>query len=205
MLRVGLTGGIACGKSTVAGIFAELGARVVDADAIVHELYRPGEEVYQELINCFGQEILKPNGEIDRARLATVAFDGGRVAELNKIVHPAVFRRQEQWIQATVAQHPNALVIVEATLILETGGRDRFDKIVVVTCKPEQKVHRLARRTGLSEAAARVEVERRTKAQLPDEEKARRADFVIDNSGPLEATRRQVQDVFAKLKALANG
>ncbi|HET9838528.1 MAG TPA: dephospho-CoA kinase [Candidatus Angelobacter sp.] len=205
MLRVGLTGGIACGKSTVAGIFAELGARVVDADAIVHELYRPGEEVYQELINCFGQEILKPNGEIDRARLATVAFDGGRVAELNKIVHPAVFRRQEQWIQATVAQDPNALVIVEATLILEAGGRDRFDKIVVVTCKPGQKVQRLARRTGLSEAAAGVEVERRTKAQLPDEEKARRADFVIDNSGPLEATRRQVQDVFAKLKALANG
>lgn len=203
MVRVGLTGGIACGKSTVAGIFAQLGAHVIDADAIVHELYRPREPVYQELVKSFGREILKPNGEIDRARLATAAFDGGRVAELNKIVHPAVFRRQEQWIAATVAQDPNAIVIVEATLILEAGGRDRFDKIIVVTCKPEQKVERLGRRAGLNETAARAEVERRTRAQLPDEEKARQADFVIDNSGRLEVTRRQVQDVFAQLKALA--
>ena len=205
MVRVGLTGGIACGKSTVAGIFAELGARVVDADAIVHGLYRPGEEVYQELIRRFGNDIVKPDGEIDRARLATAAFDGGRVAELNKIVHPAVFRKQEQWIRDTIAQDPDAVVVVEATLILEAGGRDRFDKIVVVTCKPEQKIQRLAGRAGLSEAAARVEVERRTRAQLPDEEKAHRADFVIDNSGSLEATRRQVHEVFAKLSALANG
>jgi dephospho-CoA kinase len=203
VVRVGLTGGIACGKSTVARIFAELGAKVVDADAIVHELYRQGEAVYQELVRRFGEGIVKPDGEIDRGKLATIAFDGGRVAELNKIVHPAVFRRQEQWIRETVAQSPNAVVIVEATLILEAGGRERFDKIVVVTCKPEQKIQRLAHRAGLSEAAARVEVERRTKAQLPDEEKARRADFIIDNSGPLEATRRQVQDVFAKLSALA--
>jgi len=205
VVRVGLTGGIACGKSTVAGIFAELGARVVDADAIVHGLYRPGEEVYQELIRRFGNDIVKPDGEIDRARLATAAFDGGRVAELNKIVHPAVFRKQEQWIRDTIAQDPDAVVVVEATLILEAGGRDRFDKIVVVTCKPEQKIQRLAGRAGLSEAAARVEVERRTRAQLPDEEKAHRADFVIDNSGSLEATRRQVHEVFAKLSALANG
>ncbi|HLY92975.1 MAG TPA: dephospho-CoA kinase [Candidatus Angelobacter sp.] len=205
MVRVGLTGGIACGKSTVAGIFAELGARVVDADAIVHGLYRPGEEVYQELIRRFGNDIVKPDGEIDRARLATAAFDGGRVAELNKIVHPAVFRKQEQWIRDTIAQDPDAVVVVEATLILEAGGRDRFDKIVVVTCKPEQKIQRLAGRAGLNEAAARVEVERRTRAQLPDEEKAHRADFVIDNSGSLEATRRQVHEVFAKLSALANG
>src|ERR1051326_5371819 len=96
-MRVGLTGGIACGKSTVAAIFAELGAKVVDADAIVHELYRPGEDVYQELISRFGQEIVRPDGEIDRARLAAAAFDGGRVGELNKIVHPAVIRRQQQW------------------------------------------------------------------------------------------------------------
>jgi dephospho-CoA kinase len=88
MLRVGLTGGIACGKSTVARMFAEFGAHVVDADALVHQLYRPGEEVYRELVSRFGPEIVKPDGEIDRARLATLAFDGGRVEELNKIVHP---------------------------------------------------------------------------------------------------------------------
>ena len=203
MIRVGLTGGIACGKSTVAAMFAELGAKVVDADAIVHQLYRPGEEVYQELIRRFGQEIVRGDGEIDRARLAAAAFDGGRVDELNKIVHPAVIRRQEQWMREAGADGPNEIVVVEAALILEAGARERFDKIVVVTCKPEQKVARLARRAGISESQARAEVERRTRAQFSDEEKSRRADFVIDNSGSLDATRSQVQEIFAGLKAPA--
>jgi dephospho-CoA kinase len=184
-------------------MFAELGAHIVDADAIVHDLYRPGEEVYQELIKRFGQEIVKPNGEIDRTRLAAVAFDGGRVEELNKIVHPAVLRRQEQWMREAEVKDRHAIVIVEAALILEAGARERFDKIVVVTCTPEQKVERLASRTGMNGPAARGEVERRTRAQFSDEEKMRRADFVIDNSGPLDATRRQVKDIFAKLNALA--
>jgi dephospho-CoA kinase len=203
VVRVGLTGGIACGKSTVAKMFSELGAYIVDADAIVHDLYRPGEEIYQELIKRFGQEIVKANGEIVRARLAAAAFDGGRVEELNKIVHPAVIRRQEQWMREAGAKDPSAIVVVEAALILEAGARERFDKIVVVTCTPEQKIERLAGRTGMNEPAARAEVERRTRAQLSDEEKARRADFVIDNSGALDATRRQVQEIYAKLKALA--
>jgi dephospho-CoA kinase len=203
VIRLGLTGGIACGKSSVAAMFAELGAKVVDADAIVHQLYRPGEEVYQELVRRFGQEIVTAEGEIDRARLAAAAFDGGRVDELNKIVHPAVIRRQEQWMREAGADGPNEIVVVEAALILEAGARDRFDKIVVVTCKPEQKVARLARRAGLSESQARAEVERRTKAQFPDEEKARRADFIIDNSGSLDATRSQVRRIFAGLKAPA--
>lgn len=205
MLRVGLTGGIACGKSTVARMFSELGAQVVDADVLVHELYRPGEEVYQELVRRFGREIVKADGEIDRAKLAAAAFDGGRVEELNKIVHPAVIRRQEEWMRDIVARDPNAVVIVEAALILEAGAGKRFDKIVVVTCTPEQKVERLASRTGLNHMEARAEVERRTKAQLSDEEKARRADYVIDNCGPIEAMRGQVQRVFAELKQLSKG
>jgi dephospho-CoA kinase len=184
-------------------MFAKLGAHVVDADAIVHELYRPGEEVYQELCRRFGQEIIKPNGEIDRARLAAAAFDGGHVEELNQIVHPAVIHRQEQWMREAGARDPNGIVIVEAALIFEAGIGGRFDKTIVVTCKPEQKIERLARRTGMSEAAARAEVERRSRAQLPDEEKMRRADFVIDNSGPLDATRSQVEHIYAELKALA--
>ena len=139
MLRVGLTGGIACGKSTVAKMFGELGAHVVDADALVHQLYRPGEEVYRELVRRFGQEIVKPGGEIDRARLAVLAFDGGRVEELNKIVHPAVVRRQEQWMREIAGKEPHAVVLVEAALIFEAGLRDRFDKIIVVTCNAEQK------------------------------------------------------------------
>ncbi len=203
MLRVGLTGGIACGKSTIAGMFAELGAHVIDADAIVHELYRPGQEVYHELIKRFGAEIVKPDGEVDRAKLATAAFDGNRVDELNQIVHPAVIRRQEKWMQETAVKKPDAVIIVEAALILEAGARDRFDKILVVTCKPEQKVARLAHRTGMSEAQARAEVERRSKAQMPDDEKMHRADFVIDNSGPLDVTRHQVERIYAEFKVLA--
>ena len=203
MLRVGLTGGIACGKSTVAKMFGELGAHVVDADVLVHQLYRPGEEVYRELVRRFGQDIVKPGGEIDRARLAVLAFDGGRVEELNKIVHPAVVRRQEQWMREIAGKEPHAVVLVEAALIFEAGLHDRFDKIIVVTCNAEQKTGRLAQRTGLGEAEARAEVERRSRAQLPDAEKMRRADFVIDNSGPAEATRQQVQRIFAGLAMLA--
>ena len=203
MLRVGLTGGVACGKSTVAKMFADLGATVVDADLIAHELYRPGHEVLQELVNHFGPEILNPNGGLDRARLATLVFDGERVEELNKIVHPAVIRQQDQWMRSLGEKDPNAVAIVEAALILEAGVKDRFDRIMVVTCKPEQKVTRFAQRTGMSEDAARVDVERRTKAQMPDEEKARCADFVIDNSGSVEETRHQVQRIYSELKVLA--
>lgn len=203
MLRVGLTGGVACGKSTVAKMFADLGATIVDADTIAHELYRPGQEVLQELVKHFGAEILKPDGELDRAKLATLVFDGGRVEELNKIVHPAVIRQQDEWMRALGEKDPYAVAIVEAALILEAGAKDRFDRIMVVTCKPAQKVARFAQRTGTSEDSARADVERRTKAQLPDAEKARRADFVIDNSGPVEETRHQVQRIYSELKVLA--
>jgi dephospho-CoA kinase len=202
-LRVGLTGGVACGKSTVARMFADLGARITDADAIAHELYRPGQEVYLQLIKRFGSEIVKPDGEIDRAKLAAAAFDGGRVDELNKIVHPAVIRQQERWMREIGEKDPYAVAMVEAALIFEAGAKDRFDKIIVVTCKPGQKTARFAQRIGMSEAAALADVERRNKAQMPDEEKARRADFVIDNSGPVDATRHQVERIYAELKVLA--
>lgn len=203
MLRVGLTGGVACGKSTIAKMFADLGATIIDADVIAHELYRPGHEVLHELVRHFGPEILKPDGELDRAKLATLVFDGGRVEELNKIVHPAVIRQQDEWMRALGEKDPHAVAIVEAALILEAGAKDRFDRIMVVTCKPSQKVARFAQRSGVSEEAARAEVERRTKAQMPDEEKARHADFVIDNSGAAEQTQRQVQRIYSELKALA--
>jgi len=203
MLKVGLTGGVACGKSTVAKMFADLGAQVADADTITHELYRPGQDVYQELVKRFGQEIVKPDGEIDRAKLATAAFDGGRVEELNKIVHPAVIRQQDRWMRELAAKNPYAVAVVEAALIFEAGVKDRFDKIMVVTCMPAQKVTRFAERTGRNEADAHAEVDRRTKAQIPDEEKARRADLVIDNSGSIEETRQQVQRIYAELKVLA--
>jgi dephospho-CoA kinase len=203
VLRVGLTGGVACGKSTVARMFADLGANIVDADAIAHELYRPGQEVLQQLVDHFGPAILKPDGELDRAKLATIVFDGGRVDELNKIVHPAVIRRQDEWMHALGEKDPYAVAIVEAALIFEAGVKDHFDRIMVVTCKPAQKNARFAKRTGMNEEAARVDVERRNKAQMPNEEKARRADFVIDNAGSVEETRHQVQRIYAELKVLA--
>jgi dephospho-CoA kinase len=203
VLRVGLTGGVACGKSTVAKMFADLGAQIVDADTIAHELYRPGQQVLQDLVKHFGAEILKPDGELDRAKLATLVFDGGRVEELNKIVHPAVIRQQDQWMRSLGEKDPYAVAIVEAALILEAGVKDHFDRIMVVTCKPAQKVARFAQRTGMSADAARADVERRNKAQMPDEEKARRADFVIDNSGSVEETRHQVQRIYSELKVLA--
>ena len=203
MVRVGLTGGIACGKTTVGEMFSRLGAHIICADKIAHELYRPGEPVYQELVKRFGDQIVKPDGEIDRVRLAAAAFDGGRVEELNKVVHPAVVRRQEQLMYEIGARQPHAIIMVEAALIFEAGVKGRFSKVVVVTCLPEQKVERYARRAGIDEAAARAEVERRSKAQLPDEEKIKRADYVIDNSGTLERTRQQVERIYAELKVLA--
>jgi len=184
-------------------MFAALGAEVVDADKIVHQLYQPGEPVYDELVKCFGREILRPDGQIDRAQLAAAAFDGGRVQELNKIVHPAVGRKEQEWMHQVESRQPQAVAMVEATLILEAGARSRFDKIVVVTCRPEQKVARYAGRTGLPEHAAREEVERRARAQMPDEEKARRADYLIDNSGSIETTHMQVERTYAELKARA--
>lgn len=203
MLRVGLTGGIACGKTTVGRMFSEMGAHVIEADTIAHELYRPGEPIYKQLVEKFGADIVRPDGEIDRPRLAAVAFDGGRVEELNKIVHPGVIKRQEQWMYQLGAREPYAIAMVEAALILEAGARDRFDKIIVVTCRPEQKVARYAHRASMPESLARAEVERRSKAQLSDDEKSHRADYVIDNSGPLEVTHHQVERIFSELKVLA--
>lgn len=180
-----------------------MGAHVIEADTIAHELYRPGESVYKELVEKFGPKILRPDEEIDRASLAAVAFDEGRVKELNQIVHPSVIRRQEQWMYQVGAKDPYAVAMVEAALILEAGARGRFDRIIVVSCRPEQKAERYAQRAGIPLEAARAEVERRNKAQLTDEEKAHRADFVIDNSGPLELTRLQVERIYAELKVLA--
>jgi dephospho-CoA kinase len=203
MLRVGLTGGIACGKSTVGRMFSDLGAHLIEADNIAHELYRPGEPVYEELVAKFGPDIVRPDGQIDRPRLASAAFDGGRVEELNKIVHPAVIKRQEQWMFQIGTKEPYAVAMVEAALIVEAGLRGKFDKLIVVTCRPEQKVSRYAARSSMPESLARGEVERRSKAQLSDEDKVRRADFVVDNSGPLELTRNQVERIYSELRVLA--
>ena len=208
MLKLGLTGGIASGKSVVGEMFVKLGAHLADADAVAHTLMRPGSAVYDEVVRRFGREILNPDGSINRPRLAEAAFgvSGGappRVKELNEIVHPAVIAHENEWIKEIGDRDPKAIAIVEAALILEAGAADRFDRLIVVTCQPEQRILRYARRLGISEDAARAEVTRRMAAQIPDEEKIKAADFVIDNSGSLDATEQQVQQVFAELR-LAN-
>jgi dephospho-CoA kinase len=208
LLKLGLTGGIASGKSVVGEMFVKLGAHLTDADAVAHTLMQPGSPVYEEVVRRFGREIVNSDGSINRPRLAEAAFGvpGGpppRVKELNEIVHPAVITHENEWIKEIGQRDPKAIAIVEAALILEAGAAGRFDRLIVVTCQPEQRILRYARRLGISEDAGRAEVTRRMAAQIPDEEKIKVADFVIDNSGSLAATEQQVQRVFSELR-LAN-
>jgi dephospho-CoA kinase len=208
VLKVGLTGGIAAGKSVVGEMFARLGAQVIQADEISHQLMLPGEEVYREVVERFGDGILDPDGKVNRARLAELAFGGAgkasRVQELNQIVHPAVIRRQEEWVAEVGRRDPHAIAIVEAALILEARMDEGFDLLVVVTCRPEQRIERWARRLKVDLETASREVTRRMAAQLPDEEKIKAADYVIDNSGSLDETERQVRKIYAELKKRAD-
>jgi dephospho-CoA kinase len=216
LLKVGLTGGIASGKSVVGEMFVALGAHLVQADRIAHELMRPGQPVYNEVVRHFGGSILNPDLSVNRAKLAEAAFGSSaapapstaspipsRVQELNRIVHPAVIRSQEEWMEQMGSQDPNAVAMVEAALILEAGAAKRFDRLIVVTCRDEQRVARFAARQKLTLDAARKEVERRMAAQLPDAEKIEAADFVIDNSDALDQTREQVRQVWQRLNAEA--
>jgi dephospho-CoA kinase len=203
MLRVGLTGGIASGKSTVARMMAERGAQVLDADMVVRDLMQPGRPVYQQVVQHFGREIVNPDGEINRKRLADAVFPTGRVRELNSIVHPAVIESQDQWMAEVERRDPQGMAVVEAALILEAGAKAHFDKIVVVTAPLNQRAERFAKRFKVSHDAARAEVERRCRAQMPDEEKIKFADYVIANSGDLAGLEKQVQQVFSQLQGEA--
>lgn len=202
MLKVGLTGGIAAGKSVVGEMFGALGAHVIQADEIAHQLMQPGEAVYQEVVAHFGAGILDPGGSVNRARLAESAFGSNpsRVQELNQIVHPAVIRRQEEWMKQVAESDLHAVALVEAALILEADMAKRLDRLIVVTCHPEQRIERWARRLNVDEETARREVTRRMAAQLPDGEKIKAANYVVDNSGSLDETRRQVKEIYAELR-----
>jgi len=194
MLKIGLTGGIASGKSVVGEMFVSLGAHLVQADRIAHELMLPGQPVYNEVVRHFGGGILNPDLSVDRAKLAEAAFGkapsntASRIEELNRIVHPAVIRSQDEWMEEM------------GRLILEAGAAKRFDKLVVVTCSDEQRVARFAARQKLDLEAARKEVARRMAAQIPEAEKIKAADFVIDNSSSLDRTREQVRQVWQHLR-----
>jgi len=207
MLKVGLTGGIASGKSIVGEMFVALGAHLVQADRISHQLMQPGQSVYDEVVAHFGREILNSDGTVNRSKLAEAAFGkaaaASRIEELNRIVHPAVIRKQEEWMEEIGRLHPHAVTIVEAALILEAGAAKRFGRLIVVTSTDEQRVTRFAARQKLDPDAARKEVARRMAAQLPETEKIKAADYIIDNSGSLERTQQQVGQIWEKLRSEA--
>jgi dephospho-CoA kinase len=204
LLKVGLTGGIASGKSVVGEMFVALGANLIQADRIAHELMQPGQSVYDQVVHRFGRGILNSDGSVNRARLAEAAFgqrgESQNIKELNRIVHPVVIRREDEWMREVGQRNPHAIAIVEAALILEAGAADRFDELIVVTCSEEQRIQRFAKRLKIDLEAARREVERRMAAQLPDEEKVKAAEHVIDNSGSLDQTEKQVREIYARLR-----
>ena len=204
MLRVGLTGGIACGKTTVLAMFALRGAHTLRADGVAHDLMAPGLMVYDRVVAAFGMGVLGDDGMIARAKLAAAAFPA-RIAELNAIVHPAVLAFEDDWMRKMEERDPEGVAICEAALLIEAGGKLRFDRMIVVTCTMEQKVARFAARTGMSRAVAAGEVMLRMAAQLPEEVKARMADYVIDNSGSREQAEQQVAEIWTKLKVAARG
>lgn len=195
MLLVGLTGGIGVGKSTVAAMFAARGAAVVDADRISRRLQEPGESCHHAIVEAFGREVLDAAGHIDRKRLGEIVFaNPARRAQLEAIMHPAIWAACEAEIRAA-ATSGRSVCVVEMALILETGARDRFDRVIVVAAPAEAQVERVARARSLTNA----EAQRRLAAQWSTEDKARLADFVIDNGGDLAATEAQVARVYAQL------
>jgi dephospho-CoA kinase len=187
-------------------MFVTLGAHLVQADRIAHQLMQPGRPVYDEVVRHFGREILDPNGGVNRAKLAEAAFGAGtagggrsRIEELNRIVHPAVIRSQEEWMEEIGRQDPRAVAMVEAALILEAHSAERFDRLIVVTCGEAQRAARFAARQNIDLETARKEVSRRMAAQIADGEKIKSADYVIDNSDSLEHTQEQVRKVWQTL------
>ena len=219
MLRVGLTGGLGSGKSTVAAFLRELGAQVIEADELGRTLMQPGQPVFAEIVRAFGPEVVGTDGRLNRARLADLAFQGGRLQELNAIVHPAVIAEQRRWMAEVFQSDPAAVAVVESALIFEVerdarargeketvlaDWRRRIDRIVVVTAPDAIKVARYAARISqdpTAQTAAAEEARVRLSHQIPDAEKAARADFVLENTADREALRAQVAQLWQRLKA----
>lgn len=222
MLRVGLTGGLGSGKSTVASMLRELGAEVIEADELGRALMEPGQPVFAEIVKRFGPEVVTADGRLDRVRLAQMAFAGGRLDELNAIVHPPVIEAQRRWMEEVFARDRAAVAVAESALIFEVerdarargesegvlaDWRSRFDRLVVVTAPDELKIARYAARVspdGAGRAAAEAAARERLAHQIPDGEKARRADYVLDNTVSLPELRGQVERLWQQLEAESN-
>lgn len=196
ILRVGLTGGIASGKSTIARLFGELGCAVVDADAIVARLYRPGQAGHAAIVATYGDAVLRPDGEIDRQKLSDAALGSAEgAAQLNALIHPLVLAEEERMLREELAiEGRDQIVMIEATLLLEAGGRNRYDKIVVVDVQPEVQIAR-----GIARGLTREEVTRRMARQMPREERLAHADYRIDNSGDRAEAEAATRRVYGRL------
>ena len=222
MLRVGLTGGLGSGKSTVGGVLRELGAEVIEADELGRGLMEPGQPVNAEILRTFGPDVAGPDGRLNRARLAELAFRGGRLDELNAIVHPAVIEAQRRWTNEVFKRDPAAVAVVVSALIFEVerdararGEREgiladwrrRMDRVVVVTAPDEVKIARYVSWLGLDgpgREAAEADARSRLAHQVPDDLKAARADFLLENTGDVASLRAQVEDLWRRLKVESN-
>jgi dephospho-CoA kinase len=199
MLRVGLTGGIGCGKSTVAAMMRAFGCHVIEADPLAHKLIEPGQPAFQEVVRAFGADILHSDGHVDRSKLGAIVFaDMDKLLRLNAIVHPRVLKELERLFSEYAVTNPHGVAVVEAALLVEAGYAKHVDRLVVAWCRPEQQMERLLVR-GMN----REQIEQRLAAQMPLEEKRRRADDVVDCSVPLEETHAQVERLVARLQQLA--
>lgn len=202
MLRVGMTGSIGVGKSFVASVFVELGCHVLDADQTAREVVMPGSPGLEALVEVFGEGILTTDGTLDRKRLGTLIFaDQSKRERLNHTLHPFIIARQDEILNAWEVEDPDGIGIVDAALMIESGGYKRFDKLIVVHCRPEVQLERLMLRDKLS----RDEALRRINSQMPQEEKQKFADYLIDTSDGFESTRSRSVEIYQKLIRIIRG
>ncbi|MBK8812521.1 MAG: dephospho-CoA kinase [Acidobacteria bacterium] len=201
MLKVGLTGSIAVGKSFVCEVLTELGAHVLDADKTARDVLKAGTVGLQRVVSEFGEDILTPDGELDRPKMASIVFaDESKRQKLNSIVHPLVIEAQDLWIAERELEDPKGIAVIDAALMIESGGYTRFDKLVVVWCDSEVQLERLKERNGFDDAEAL----RRIGSQMPQDEKKRFADYLIETNGGFEETRRRTIEVFGQLRLLSH-
>lgn len=201
MLRVGLTGSIGVGKSFVSGVLAELGCRVLDADETAREVVMPGSPALLDVVSRFGSGVLQNDGTLNRSKLGAMVFgDAVKRSTLNAILHPYIIAKQDERLRDWETSEPNAIAVVDAALMIESGGYKRFDKLIVVHCSGAVQVQRVMTRNKLS----REEAEKRIAAQMPQEEKKKFADYLIDTSDGFELTRSRTQEVYGRLREELN-
>jgi len=199
MLRVGLTGSIAVGKSFVTSNFSDLGCHTLDADETAREVVLPGSAGLQAVAKAFGNEVLNPDGALNRQRMGELVFaDDEKRQKLNQILHPFIIARQDEIMREWEREDPQGIGIIDAALMIESGGYRRFDKLIVVHCRPEVQLERLMLRNGLSRADAQARID----SQMPQEEKQKFADYLIDTSDGFELTRKRTVEVYNELARL---